>query len=163
MLCKFFYHRLRQSENFELEILEGSLRSSYGWLVSNTVDDGLGGKKEKKRQKNCSKIFKYKIEARPVYSVKADTVDRMVSNIEFHLRQIWLQTLVAIDCESRLTLFPSFCAPPSEFTVLFDSNLSRCPFLGQVVDLDLLLCTVFDSEHAVLFLCHIFIQRPMSD
>ena len=27
---------------------------------------------------------------------------------------IWLQTLVAIDSESRLTSFPSFCAPPSE-------------------------------------------------
>ena len=37
------------------------------------------------------------------------------------------------------------------------------PFPGQVVDLDLLLCTGFDSEHAVLFLCHIFTQRPMTD
>ena len=41
--------------------------------------------------------------------------------------------------------------------------LSRRPFLGQVVDTDLLLCTGFDSEHAVLFLCHIFTQRPMND
>ena len=47
--------------------------------------------------------------------------------------------------------------------MLFDSNLSRRSFLGQVVDLDLLLCTGFDSEHAVLFLCHIFTQRPMND
>ena len=53
--------------------------------------------------------------------------------------------------------------PPSEVAVLFDSNLSRRPFLGQVVDLDLLLCTGFDSEHAVLFLCHSFTQRPMND
>ena len=52
---------------------------------------------------------------------------------------------------------------PSEVAVLFDSNLSRRPFLGQVVDLDLLLCTGFDLEHAVLFLCHIFTQRPMND
>ena len=87
----------------------------------------------------------------------------MLSNIAFYLEPIWLQTLVAIDSESRVTLFPSFCAPPSEVAVLFDSNLSRLPFLGQVVDLDLLLCTGFDSEHAVLFLCHIFTQRPMTD
>ena len=37
------------------------------------------------------------------------------------------------------------------------------PFLRQVVDSDLLLCTGFDSEHAVLFLCHILTQRPMND
>ena len=85
------------------------------------------------------------------------------SNIAFHLRPIWLQTLVAIDLVSHLTSFPSFCAPPSEVAVLFYSNLSRCPFLGQVVDLDLLLCTGFDSEHAALFLCHIFTQRPVTD
>ena len=82
----------------------------------------------------------------------------MLSNIAFYLEPIWLQTLVAIDSESRVTLFPSFCAPPSEVAVLFDSNLSRLPFLGQVVDLDLLLCTGFDSEHAVLFLCHILLR-----
>ena len=69
--------------------------------------------------------------------------------------------LVAIDSESFLTSFPSFCAPPSEVAVLFNSNLR--PFLGQVVDLDLLLCTGFDLEHAVLLPCHIFSQRPMND
>ena len=42
-------------------------------------------------------------------------------------------------------------------------NLSRRPFLRQVVDLDLLLCTGLDSEHVVLFLCHISTQRPMTD
>ena len=83
--------------------------------------------------------------------------------VAFHLLPIWLQTLVAIDSESRLTSFPSFCAPLSEVAALFDSNLSRRPFLRQVVDLDLLLCTGFDLEHAVLFLCHIFTQRPMND
>ena len=35
--------------------------------------------------------------------------------------------------------------------------------IGQVVDSDLLLSTGFDSEHVVLFLCHIFIQRQMND
>ena len=33
--------------------------------------------------------------------------------------------MVAIDSESCQTSFQSFCAPPSEVTVLFDSNLSR--------------------------------------
>ena len=74
-----------------------------------------------------------------------------------------MQILVAIDSELRLTSFPSSCAPPSEVTALFDSNLSKRPVLGQVVDTDLLLCTGFDSEHAVLFLCHIFAKRRMND
>ena len=86
-----------------------------------------------------------------------------LSNIAFHLRPIWLQTLVAIDSESRQTSFQSFCAQRSGVALLLDSNLSRRPFLRQVVDLDLLLCTGFDSEHSVLFLCHIFTQRPMND
>ena len=89
-------------------------------------------------------------------------VTTWLSNIAFHLRLIWLQTLVAIDSESRLTLFPSFCVPPSEVAVLFDLNLSRRPFLGPVVDLDLLRFTGFDSEHAVLFLWHICTQRQMA-
>ena len=83
-------------------------------------------------------------------------VTTWLSNIAFHLLPIWLQTLIAIDSESRLTLFPSFCVPPSEVAALFYSNLSRCPFLGQVIDLDLLLCTGSNQEHEVLFLCHIF-------
>ena len=52
------------------------------------------------------------------------------------------QTLIAIDSELCLlcqTLFPFF--PPSEATVLFNGNLSRHPFLGQVFNLDLLRCT----------------------
>ena len=87
------------------------------------------------------KIFKLKIEAHPVND------GHYISNIKFHLLLIWLQTLVAIYSESRLTRltsFPSFCAQPSEVAALFNLNLSRCPFLGQVVDLDLLLCTGFN-------------------
>ena len=45
----------------------------------------------------------------------------------------------------------------------FDGNLSRRPFLGQIVDLDLLLCTGFDSEHANLFLFLFCFQRPRID
>ena len=77
------------------------------------------------------------------------SVTTSLSNIAFHSWQIWLQTLVAIDSESCQTLFPSFCALPSEVAVLLDSNLSRRPFLGHVIYLDLLLFTRFDSEHAV--------------
>ena len=83
-----------------------------GWLV--TQQQMIVQKAKKivyKGKKNAQKIFKQKIEARLVNSVKADivdnrvkadTVDRTVSNIAFHLRPIWLQTLVAIDSESRL-------------------------------------------------------------
>ena len=75
-----------------------------------------------------------------------------LSNIRFHLWPIWLQTLVAINSEPRLLLFPSFCAPPSEVAVLFNSNMSRRPVLRQVVNLDLPLCTRFNLEHAVTLL-----------
>ena len=50
--------------------------------------------------------------------------------------------------------FQAFCTPPVQFNL----NLNRHPFLGQVADLDLLLCTGFNSEHAYLFLCHIFLK-----
>ena len=83
-----------------------------------------------------------------------------LSNIAFHLQPIWLETLVAIDAASCLTSFLSFCSLPSEVAVLFNSNLSRCPFLRKLVDLDLLICTGFNLEHAVLLLCHIFTQGP---
>ena len=75
-----------------------------------------------------------------------------LGQVAFHLRLIWLQTLVAIDSESRLTLFPSFCAQPTQVAVLFNSYLSRRPFLGQVVDLDLLLCTAFNSSYVIFLL-----------
>ena len=95
--------------------------------------------------------------------VLSTLVTIQLSNIAFHLQPIWLQTLNAIDSESRLTSFPSFCVPPSEVAALFNLNLRRCPFLQQVVYSDLLLCTGFNVEHAVLFLRHIFDQRPMND
>ena len=125
-----------------------------GWSV--TQDDCL-------QRQIAKKFFKLKIEA---CSVNAGPllVTTQLSNIIFHLQPIWLQTLIAIDSESRLTLFPSFCAQPSEVAVLFYSNLTRSPFLRQVINLGLLLCTGFDSEHAVLFVClDIFTQRPMID
>ena len=84
-------------------------------------------------------------------------------NIAFQLRSIWLQTLVDINSESCHTSFQRFSAPPSEVAALFDSNLSRRPFLGQVIELDLLLCTGFDSENVCLFLFHVLAQRQMAD
>ena len=93
--------------------------------------------------------------------VLSTLVTTWLSNISFHLLQIWLETLVAINSESRLTSFPSLCSLPSEVAVLFNSNLRRLPFLGQVVDLDHRI--QFGRGHAVLFPCHIFTQRPMTD
>ena len=49
----------------------------------------------------------------------------VLRQVACHLRQIWRQTLVVIDSESCQTLFPSFCATPSEVAVLFNSNLNR--------------------------------------
>ena len=81
------------------------------------------------------------------------------SNIAFHLRLIWLRTLIVIDSEPCQRLFPTFCAQPSEKSVLFDWNLSRRPFLGQLINLDLLLNTGLDLKHADLFLCLIFYSK----
>ena len=65
-----------------------------------------------------------------------------LSNITFHLLPIWLRTLV-----SKLlhTASWSCCAD--------DWNLSRRPFLGQVVYFDLLLCTGFDPEQVDMLPC----------
>ena len=95
--------------------------------------------------------------------IQSTLVTTWLSNIAFHLLPIWLQTLVAIDSELCQTLFQSFCVLPSEVTVLFKWNLSRLPFLGQVVNLDLLLCTRYNSEHVALFLCHNFTQSLIKD
>ena len=72
-------------------------------------------------------------------------VNTTLSNIAFHLQLIWLQILVAmIRINSKWITFrivanTVFCAPPSKVAVLLDLNQSRGPFLGQVVDLDLML------------------------
>ena len=78
--------------------------------------------------------------------------------------KLWMVKLWTIyNFEIKLwTLPPSFCAQPSEVAMLFDSNLSRLSFLGQVVDLDLLLCTGFDLEHFVPWPMS-YSQRPRND
>ena len=73
---------------------------------------------------DCSKkiqIDKKKIQA---CLVPSRLVNTWLANTLFHLLVIWLQILVAIDSESRLTLFSSFCAPPCAVAVLFYLNLS---------------------------------------
>ena len=63
-----------------------------------------------------------------------------------------MQTFVEllIDAESSKTLLKSLCAQPSHVAVQFYFNLSSGPFLLQVIDLYLLLCTGIDLEHADL-------------
>ena len=50
-------------------------------------------------------------------------VSAWFSNIPFHLQQIWMHTLVAINLESYQRSIPSFCALPSEvaYAVLLES------------------------------------------
>ena len=60
-------------------------------MVRNTVDECL-------QRQIAKKIFKSKIAACPV-----NAGHYMASNLAFHLRLIWLQTLIAVDSESRLT------------------------------------------------------------
>ena len=64
----------------------------------------------------------------------------------------WLQTLVAVNSESCQRLFPSFCSLPYDVAVLFNWNLSRGPFPGQVIHRYLLPCTGCNNQHADLFL-----------
>ena len=85
-----------------------------------------------------------------------------LGQVAFHLLPIGLQTLVQNHAWHRFQPF----APPSEVAVLFYSNLSRRLSFDRSLTyykLDLLLCTGFYLEHAVLFLCHIFAQRWMND
>ena len=130
-------------------------------MVSNTEDECL-------QRKIAQKIFKSKIEARPVNAGHYMAFKHRISFATDLIAKLSVQTLVAINLESCQTSFPSFCALPSEvavLSVLFYSNLNKALSLdsGQVIDLYLLLCTGSNPEQAVLFLCHIFTQRPLND
>ena len=102
-------------------------------------------------------LKKYSNPSRKSKLVLSTLVTTWLSNIAFHLQSIWLQTLVAIDSESRLTSFPRFCAPPSEVAGLFDLNLSRLPFLRQVVDLDC--CFVQDLIRNMRFCSYVILLK----
>ena len=59
--------------------------------------------------------------------------------------------MVSINGDSRQRTFPRLSTLPAGVAALFHWNMSRLPFLGQVVDLDLLLCTGLDLDHACWF------------
>ena len=75
--------------------------------------------------------------------------------------------LLATDLAANFGCYRFSITPDIVSKLLRTAIWSRCavqfkpeqtPFLGQVVDLDLLLCRGFDSEHAFLFLCHILLR-----
>ena len=83
-------------------------------------------------------------------------VTALLLKTAFQLKQIWLQS---IQNHARHCFLAAIWT--SEVAVLFDLSLKRLPFLRQVFNLDLLLCTGLDLEHADFFLCHT--QRPMNN
>ena len=100
-------------------------------MVKNKVDDDF--------QRQIAQILFFR-NSKLAQSMQASN---WLFHIAFHLRQVWLQALVAIDSNSRQRSFPSFCTQPSEMALLFNWNLSRHPVL---VNLDLLLCSTHASE-----------------
>ena len=129
-------------------------RSSYGWLVSSTVDECL-------QRQIAQKINNSKIEACRVNAGHYMAFKHSISfAINFQVNFGCNRFRITSDIGSKLLL----AAISSRWAVQFKSEQTPFPCqVGQVVYLDLLLCTGFDSEHAVLFLCHIFTQRPMTD
>ena len=93
------------------------------------------------------------------------TVTTWLSNITFHLWPIWQQNLVVIDSESCQTSCPRFFSLPSEVAVLFNSNLRwRPPRPGcLIMFIRFAVFLRIQFGNAILFLCHIFSQRPMND
>ena len=95
-------------------------------------------------------------------------VTALLSNISgsFHLQLMGLQSsanFVCIRFRIILDIVSKLLLAAILICCAFNLNLSRPPFLRQVIDFDLLLCTGFETEHADLFLRHILTQRPMDD
>ena len=179
------------------------MRSSYGWLVSNTVDDCLPSQIAKT-------FFKLKIEARPVnaghYMAFKHSISfatdlaanlgcnrfRITPDIILKLLRATIWSCCAVQLESEQTPFPgtgliSFATDLAanvgcdRFRIMPDivSKLLRAAiWISCVVQLEseqtpfprtarrprpAALHSGFDSEPAVLFLCHIFTQRSMND
>ena len=107
--------------------LEQILRLSHGWLISNPVDDYF-------EYLIAKKISKSKIKASPVNEAGLYMAFKHSISYATYLDWKWCQRW-----------FPSFSAPSSEVAVLFCLN-PGLPFLSQVFDLDLLLCTGFYME-----------------
>ena len=114
----------------------------------------------------CSKIFKSKIEACLVnpghyIAFKHCTIFATDLAAKFECNRFRIMP----DIVSKLLRGGWQCAPQSEVTARFDSNLSRRPFLGQVVNLDLLLSGFAQDsiQNNWFWSYHIFTQRPMND
>ena len=109
--ARFFLssHLPRKTEIWDL-LRTNFSRWNDGRLASNTVDDDF------QRQKSL-KIFWLPRDClgkvRRVQSVSTES-----SEIVFHLRHIWLLTLVAINSTSHQRSFPSFSTLPSGVDVL---------------------------------------------
>ena len=130
-----------------------SLRLSCGWLVRNTVDDCLQGR--------CSTNLQIKNRSSSCQCWYLDGIQTWHFICYQFGCKFWLRS-INNHARHHFQAFAHFHLK-IEVTVLSNSNLSRHPFLRQVVDLDLLLCTGFYSGYAVLFLRHNFTQRPWKD
>ena len=60
------------------------------------------------------------------------------------------------NCRASEIKLQKWLAGVLRFAVWLETE--QTPFLGQVADLDLMLCTSINQEHAVLFPCLIFTQ-----
>ena len=136
-----------ENDNWELKIEDRKLRFSYEWLVSNTVNDS-----------RLLKNPQIQIETSPVntglciaFKHHISFATNLAANLGCNQFRILSKTVPKLLCNTNW----SSCA------VWW--NLIRLPFLGQVIDLDLLLCTGFNNEHEDLFLCTIFTKRPIND
>ena len=118
-------------------------------MVSNTVDECLQGQ-------IAQKIFKSKIKASPAnaghnmaFKHHISFATDLTANFgcsQFRITPDIVSKLLHAAIWSRILV-----------DVLLDLNLSRRPFLGQVVNFRIQIGT------CCLFLCHIFTQRPMTD
>ena len=118
----------------------------YGWLVSNK--DGYF---QLQILSDCSKNLKIKnwslsSTVNPGLYMPGFLISRFIC-YSFGCK-FWLLSIQNHWVMPKPWLFSFVCT--SDFTVLFSWNLSWRPFLGLVVDLDLLLCTGFDSEHGFI-------------
>ena len=117
-------------------------------LVSNTTDGCF-------EQQIAKKIFNMKIKAGPINAGLNTAFKHCISFATDLAANFGCYPLrIMSDIVSKLLRLAA---------VLFDWNLSRLPFLGHVIYLDLLLCTGFNLDHAVLLLCHNCTQSPIND
>ena len=125
-----------------------------GWLVSNTIDDCL-------QRQIAKKIFKLKIKAYWSLSALVTTwlchaalkyCISFATDWAAKLCKLWLRTwnwfrIMMPDIVSKL-LHASISSCCALWFKSEQTDSVRHPFIGQVADFDLLLCTGFDSEHA---------------